>query len=86
MKKWKIYAGSLNRAEYIETFEGTEEQAAKLAWEYACEDFESYAGLHGTRDITDIMIEENLEWDEAEDIFNDERESWLDYYVIEQKD
>ncbi|MER2227326.1 MAG: hypothetical protein ABS916_09775 [Carnobacterium sp.] len=86
MKKWKIYAGSLNEAEYIETFEGTEEQAARYAWECACEDFESYAGLHGTRDITDIMAEENVEWDEAEDIFNDERESWLDYYVIEQKD
>ena len=85
MKKWKIYAGPLNKAEYIETFEGIEEQAVKLAWEYACEDFEFYVGLYGTRDIIDIMVEENLEWDEAEDIFNDERESWLDYYVIEQK-
>lgn len=86
MKKWKIYAGSLNEARYMQTFEGTEEEATEVAWEYACEDFESYAGLHGTRDITDIMEEENVEWEEAEGIFNDERESWLDYYVIEQKD
>ena len=87
MKKWKIYAGSLNEAEYIETFEGTEEEAAKYAWESACEDFDSYAGLHGIRDVDMIMEEDGIEdFDEAYEVYAEERESWLSYYVIEKKD
>ena len=55
------------------------EDAEKWAWESACEEYESYAGSYGLRDIMDIIKEDGVEEDEAEEIFNEEREGWLDY-------
>jgi len=57
--------------------------AETYAWEKACEEYESYAGMHGLRTIDDIMDEDEVEYDEAEEIFNEERESWLDYVVLD---
>lgn len=59
----------------------TEEKAEDYAWEKACEEYESIAGCHGLRDIADIVEEDNCNCEEAEEIYNDERESWLDYWV-----
>lgn len=59
-----------------------EEQAEKVAYESACEEYESYVGMYGLRDISQIMEEEEVEdEDEALQIFEEERESWLDYSV-----
>jgi hypothetical protein len=35
--------------------------------------------MYGIRDINDIIDEDGVDEEEAEMIFNDERESWLDY-------
>jgi hypothetical protein len=58
------------------------DDAENWAYECACEEYESYVGLYGLRDLGEIMEEENIE-DEEEAIekFNEERESWLDYSV-----
>lgn len=61
----------------------TLEQADKIAYEYACQDYDSYDGLHGLRDIEQIMEEDRVDEDEAEQIWRDERESWLDYEARE---
>lgn len=53
------------------------------AWEKACEEYESHAGLHGLRDVEQIMEEDEVDEEEAWEIYNEERESWLDYETRE---
>ncbi len=45
----------------------------------AVEEYESYVGSYGLREVQDIMDEDEVEEDEAYEIYNDEMESWLDY-------
>lgn len=86
LKDYNIYAGlggSFGGAKYIGTLNGvTLETASKVAFESAIEEYESYEGYHGLRDIGDIMEEEGVDEQEAYDIYNEERESWIDYYAI----
>ena len=56
------------------------EDAEKRAWKNACDEYESYAGMYGLRDINQIMEEDGIEDEnEANEVFEEERESWLDY-------
>lgn len=56
-----------------------DEAASVAAWEAACEEYESYDGLHGLRSVSDIMKEDGLDSDEAHEAWEEERESWIDY-------
>ncbi len=88
-KLYSIFAGlggGFGGERFIETFKGTEEDAEKCAYEKACEEYDSYEGLHGLRTINDIMEEDNLDEEEAEEIYNQERESWLCYYIKEYEE
>ena len=58
-----------------------DEDASKLAWGLACNQYESYEGMHGIRDLYDIMEDENCSEEDAFEIYNEERESWIDYWV-----
>ncbi len=58
---------------------GNQKEADEIAYEMACEEYDSYAGLHGLRSVSDIMEEDEVNEDEAYIIYDDERESWLDY-------
>ena len=60
-------------------------EAEDYAFEMACQEYDSYAGLHGLRDIDEIMEDDDVNEDEAESIYNDDRESWVDYLVEEVK-
>lgn len=63
-----------------------EETAVRFAWEKACEDYESFEGLHGIPDIHDVCEDYGIEdptSSEAEEAYREERESWLDYSVEE---
>jgi hypothetical protein len=84
--KWIIYhglGGGFGGAKASEAFEGTQEEAEQEAWNRACEDYQSYEGMYGLRTTSDIMEEDGIEdEEEAEMIYNDERESWLDYWVV----
>lgn len=60
--------------------------AERYAYQMAIEEYQSYEGLHGLRTIDDIIEEEGVDFDEAESIYNDEMESWLDYGVEEVKE
>ena len=90
MAKYKVYyglGGGFGGAGDPEILDfDTEKEATDYAWEMAVEEYESYAGMHGIRDIDEIMAEEGVEEEEAYDVFCDERESWLDYWVEEVKD
>lgn len=58
----------------------SQEEAEKWAWESACEEYENYAGMYGLRDVDEIMKEDEIEdEEEALDIYEQERENWLDY-------
>ena len=56
------------------------EDAEKWALENACDEYESYAGMYGLRDLSQIMEEDEIEnEDEAIEVYEEERENWLDY-------
>jgi hypothetical protein len=55
------------------------EEAESLAYDHACEVYDSYDGLHGLRNVEMIMEEEDVDAEEAEEIWREEREGWLDY-------
>lgn len=59
------------------------EEAQNEAYLQAVDVYESYAGFHGLRDIDQIMEDEDCSEKVAEEIFNEEMESWLDYEVEE---
>ena len=69
-----------------------QKEADSIAWESAIEDYESYEGLHGIRDMSDIAEDDyGISLDEADDAtyndieqaYIDERESQLDYWAEE---
>lgn len=92
MAQYKIYAGlggGFGGAQYIgtETFE-TEQAAYDYAFECACEEYDSYEGLHGLTLYNDIYenpedygLDEDATEEEIEDAFSNEREGWIEYYV-----
>lgn len=88
--KFKIYYASGIGGDTVEFKDGPDEiqdfknreKAIIYAWEMACEEYDQYAGLHGIRDIDEIMDEESVGKEEAEAIFTDERESYLDYDAV----
>lgn len=81
--KWFIsygLGGGFGGADNFEVIEAESEDEARLyAWQMACEDYEQYVGLHGLRTIGEIMEEDDVDEEEAEQIYNEEKESWLDY-------
>jgi len=83
--KWAIFAGlggGFGGANFTgEVFNGTKTQAESRAYGAAQEEYESYEGNHGLRSTSDIMDEDGVDEEEAEQIRNEEMESWLDYWV-----
>jgi hypothetical protein len=84
-KKRVIFYGTVNEPviELLEV-EMTEKEADEIAYYNAIDDYESYEGMYGLRRIEDIMEEDNIEdFDTAEQMYRDERDSWLNYYSEE---
>ena len=84
-KKRVIFYGTVNEP-IIELIEGevTEDEANDIAYQSAIDDYESYEGMYGLRTIEDIMEEDDIEdFDEAEQMYQNERESWLNYSTEE---
>lgn len=92
MAQYKIYAGlggGFGGAQYIgtETFE-TEQAAYDYAFECACEEYDSYEGLHGLTSYNDIYenpedygLDEDFSEDDVIDAYRDERENWIEYWA-----
>ena len=56
------------------------EDAERQAYDSACDMYEGYDGSNGLMTIDEIMEEEEIEdYDEAEEMWREEREGWLDY-------
>jgi hypothetical protein len=82
MKKYLIGASGLGDW-WVYSIElvKTEEEASFLAWNLACEAYESGVGMNGIRDISDIMEDENCSEEDAQEIFKEDREMWIDYWT-----
>lgn len=84
---WGLSGGFGGVNEYTVVECKNEDEAQGIAYIYACDCYESYEGLHGLRDISDIIEEEGLDENDAEDentaweIYREEREDWLAYIV-----
>lgn len=89
LQRYNIYAGlggSFGGAFYqFTTLAESEEDAAEMAWEAAIAEYETYEGNNGISSYEDVRSE-NYDPDytdeDYEAIYNEERESWLDYYAI----
>lgn len=86
-KKYNIYAGlggSFGGAYLIDIIEA---ESLRVAEEYAYETaigiYESYEGMYGLRTVQDIMEEEDMEEDDALEVYTEEMENWLDYWAEE---
>lgn len=87
-KIWYGLGGGFGGARNFEIIDcENEDMAMTIGWELACEEYDSYAGLHGLDDLDDVARDNDLDLDisenfeKAEMIYNDQRESWLDYRV-----
>lgn len=62
------------------------DEAYRIAYEAACEEYESYDGLHGLMSIDDIKAT-HPDWDddEIEDEWQEQRDSWIEYTAREVK-
>lgn len=91
-QKYNIYAGlggSFGGASYHGTGEfKSEEDASKVAYEIAREEYESYEGYHGIKDWADVAEDNNLDpddednFEEIDELYNEEIESWIEYYAV----
>ena len=94
MKTFELFAGLEGgfggaNSQGIYDFEN-EEQATMVAYEMACEEYESYAGLHGIPDIGDILDEpeyyglsKDCSEEDAWEVYKEIRETWIEYYACE---
>jgi hypothetical protein len=90
--KYNIYAGlggSFGGATYQGTGEfKSEEDASEVAYDIAREEYESYEGYHGILDWHDIAEANDLDpddednYDEISELYNEEVESWIEYYAV----
>ena len=72
--------GGINNYEVIKA--KSLSNAETHAWELACEYYENYVGMYGLRDLDEIIEDEDCSEEDAEEIYSDEREDWLDYNAI----
>jgi len=70
-----------------EVVEATDlEDAETQAYDKACEEYQQYDGMYGLRDLDAIMEEDDVDEEEAEEVWNEEREGWLDYVAYPYSD
>ena len=59
-----------------------EEEAVQNAYELAKYAYQSYEGYHGIRSVQDVIDEEeDVSYEEAYEIYEDEVENTINYYV-----
>ncbi len=92
MAKFKIrYAlgggfGGTDNKDWEEIEAKNEDDANDEAYRLAVEEYQSMVGMHGLREVSEIMEDDEVDEDEATVIYNEEMESWLEYEAEEIKD
>ena len=92
MDKYNIYAGlggGFGGANYKFTIEANSlEEATDVAYREAVEEYEEYEGFYnGVKTWAECAEElgvdvENEDSDDVDDLYNEEIESWIEYYAI----
>lgn len=59
----------------------TEDEADLVAYDLACEEYDGMAGLQGLRTVEEIVEQDEVDEEEAEQVYEEEREGWIDYQV-----
>lgn len=72
--------GGIQNYEVIST--SSIKDAEKQAYYKSIEEYESMEGMYGLRTIEEIIEEDEVDEIEAGYIYDEERESWLDYIAI----
>ena len=86
IKKWAIYSGLGGGygGPSFDIFETcTAKEANDIAYNAACDCYDSYAGSGGLREISTIMEEDEEDEENAAEIYNEEREGWIVYCIEE---
>lgn len=92
MNWYRLYVSSVGGGTVCEGPEEykTKNDAIDEARVLAIEDYESFEGYHGIPDIGDIMdepeeygLDADVSEDECWEVYYEQRESWLDYWVEE---
>ena len=90
MSNYRIYAGLggvFDGAEYQYTeFYSTMDEAERIAYSEAVEIYNNYGGMYGLKSLQEIMEEEGVNESDAEDIYVEYREPWLEYYAVLSED
>lgn len=96
MKKFKIYAGlggGFGGADYIDTLEfNNKDEALDYAYQEAVDIYESYEGTGGILSMDEIEEDLRESWgeepseDDIRECYLEEVESWIEYYVKEEKE
>ncbi len=60
-------------------------EAEQIAYDLACDLYDSYGGYHGLKTIETIMEEENVDARVAEEVLEEDMEDWIVYKVREIK-
>ena len=76
---WGLSGGFGGIRDYEVIMADSLEEADKEAYQRAIQEYEQCEGMHGLRSVDDIMEEDEVDYDEAEEIYNEEREGWIDY-------
>ena len=71
--------GGCENVEWEEVECISDDQAEQWAYDLAIEQYEMYEGNHGIRSTDDIMEEDEVCEREAEEMRQEEIESWVDY-------
>lgn len=75
--------GGLDGCDWEQSHATNRDDAQRDAYECAKELYLSYNGMHGLLIEEDVMEENNCDWDTAQEIVNEDIESWIDYDVRE---
>lgn len=62
------------------------DKAMDEARQKAIEEYQSMEGMHGLKSVAEIMEEDDLSAEEAESVYEDEMESWLDFTAEQLSD
>jgi len=73
--------GGIHDYEVIEA--DSREDAEDEAYVKACEMYENYLDGSNLRDVSDIMEEDDVDEENAKQIFYEEREGWLEYVALD---
>jgi hypothetical protein len=76
--------GGIQSYEVVEAY--SYEDAESMARLRSVEEYESHVGSGGLREVDEIMEDDDVDEQEAEMIYRDEMESWLDYSTEEYTD